>query len=237
MPRRTKTQALGQHFLADHMVLGRIIDAANIGSEEVVCEAGTGNGVLTRELCRRARQVISYEVDQELYQQAQSLEFSNLQLVNANLLKVREIKFDVFCSNLPYSKSRDALQWLATKKFNRAIIMVQQEFADKLSARPGDENYRAISAICSHCFKIEELLTVGPDAFDPPPKVESVVLRLIPVEVVTASFITKINRLFSQRNKKASSVAAKMGTSIDFGSLRIDQLEPGQLIRLAESIE
>lgn len=214
-----------------------IIDAASIGSDEVVCEAGTGNGVLTRELCRRARQVISYEVDQELYQQAQSLGFSNLQLVNANLLKVREIKFDVFCSNLPYSKSRDALQWLATKKFNRAIIMVQQEFADKLSARPGDENYRAISAICSHCFKIEELLAVGPDAFDPPPKVESVVLRLIPVDVVTANFITKINRLFSQRNKKASSVAAKMGTRIDFGSLRIDQLEPSQLTKLAESIE
>jgi 16S rRNA (adenine1518-N6/adenine1519-N6)-dimethyltransferase len=233
LPRRTKTQALGQHFLADRRVLDRIVDAADIGSDEIVCEAGTGNGVLTRELCTCARQVLSYEVDKSLFRKAQSLGLENLQLVNADLFKVRDIKFDVFCSNLPYSKSRDALQWLATKKFNRAIVMVQQEFADKLAARPGDENYRAISAICSHCFKIEQLFAVGPEAFEPPPRVNSAVLRLVPVNVATASLIAKINRLFSQRNKKASSVAAKMGATADFGNLRVDQLEPGQLAMLA----
>ncbi|MEO9295795.1 MAG: 16S rRNA (adenine(1518)-N(6)/adenine(1519)-N(6))-dimethyltransferase RsmA [Nitrososphaera sp.] len=240
MPRRTKTQALGQHFLADRKVLDRIIDAADIGSDEVVCEAGTGNGVLTQELCKRARQVLSYEVDKILFQRStQSLRFPNLQMVNADLFKVRrrDIKFDVFCSNLPYSKSRDALQWLATKKFDRAIVMVQQEFADKLAARPGSENYRAISAICSHCFKIEQLFAVSPEAFEPPPKVNSAVLRLIPVNAATTSFITKINRLFSQRNKRASSVAAKMGATINFGNLRVDQLEPGQLAMLAGLIK
>lgn len=237
MPRHTKTQALGQHFLADQKILGRIIEAAYIGKDEVVCEAGTGTGVLTRELCKHAGQVISYEVDKSLFQKTQSFQFPNLKLVNADLFRVRENEFDVFCSNLPYSKSRDALQWLATRKFRRAIIMVQQEFADKLAAGPGDENYRAISAICSHCFATERLFAVGPEAFDPPPKVDSVLLRLTPIRTVTRDIIKNINWLFSQRNKKASSVAAKIGASIDFGSLRIDQLAPDQLATLAGSIE
>lgn len=237
MPRRTKTQALGQHFLADRHVLGRIIGAARINKDEVVCEAGTGTGILTQELCRRAKTVLSYEVDRNLFSQAQSLGFSNLQLVNADLFKISDIKFDVFCSNLPYSKSRDAMQWLATKKFDRAIVMMQQEFADKLLAKPRDENYRAISAICSHCFRIERLFAVDREAFDPPPKVESVVTRLTPVNIVTSDFIRNVNRLFSQRNKKASSVAAKMGIAIDFGSRRIDQLAPDQIAVLAGSME
>lgn len=237
MPRRTKTQALGQHFLADRHVLGRIIEAARINKDEVVCEAGTGRAVLTQELCRRAKLVLSYEVDLRLFQQAQSLGFSNLQLVNADLFKISDIKFDVFCSNLPYSKSRDAMQWLATKKFDRAIVMVQQEFADKLVALPGDENYRAISAICSHCFRIERLFAVGKEAFDPPPNVESLVVGLTPASIVTSGFIRNVNRLFSQRNKKASSVAARMGIEIDSGSKRIDQLTPDQIAILAGSME
>ena len=233
MPRRTKTQALGQHFLADKTILGRIVEAADIGKDEVVCEAGTGTGVLTQELCKHAGHVLSYEVDRSLFQKAQSLQFPNLQLINADLFKAREIGFDVFCSNLPYSKSRDALQWLATRKFRRAIIMVQQEFADKLAAGPGDENYRSISAICSHCFVIERLFVVGPEAFDPPPSVQSVVLRLTPLRTATRGIVKNINWLFSQRNKKASSVAAKIGSSIDFGNLRIHQLSPDQLTMLA----
>jgi 16S rRNA (adenine1518-N6/adenine1519-N6)-dimethyltransferase len=216
-------------------VLGRIVDAANIGGGEVVCEAGTGNGILTRELCRRAQLVVSYEVDKELFAKAQALDLPNLRLFNADVFRAHEIEFDVFCSNLPYSRSRDAMQWLATKRFDRAIVMVQQEFADKLGARQGNENYRAISAICSHCFKVERLFAVGRDSFDPPPRVESQVIRLLPVNTISADTVKKVNRLFSQRNKKASSVAAKVGVAADYGKRRLDQLAPAEIVRLAES--
>ena len=235
MRRRTKTRSLGQHFLADSKVLGRIVDAANIDEGEVVCEAGTGNGVLTRELCRRSKTVMSYEVDGELFARAKALGFPNLRLFNADLFKVRDIKFDVFCSNLPYSRSRDAMQWLATKKFRRAIIMVQQEFADKLCARPGEENYRAISAICSHCFTVERLFLVSRDAFSPPPRVESQVIRLSHINTMTGDTVKKVNKLFSQRNKKASSVAARMGVTADYGESRVSQLAPGDIVQLAKS--
>lgn len=230
---RAKTRALGQHFLADRHVLGRIIAASALGKNETACEAGTGNGVLTEELCKRAGRVVSYEVDKRLYEGAQSLGFENLQLVNADLFKVKDVKFDAFVSNLPYSRSRDAMQWLATMRFQRAIVMVQREFADKISARPGDENYRAISAICSYCFKVERLFSVGKDAFDPPPKVQSEVLRLVPVHTITPDTVKKVNGLFSQRNKKASKVASRMDVQVDFGERRIDQLEPEEIMRMA----
>jgi 16S rRNA (adenine1518-N6/adenine1519-N6)-dimethyltransferase len=125
------------------------------------------------------------------------------------------------------------MQWLARQKFRRAIVMVQRDFADKMTAVPGDENYRAISVICSYCFKIERLFGVGKDAFNPPPKVESEVLRLAPAtDTITEDAIKKVNLLFSQRNKKATRVAARMGVQVDFGDRRVDQLEPKEIVEI-----
>lgn len=236
MPRNI-TKALGQHMLVDRRVLARIVAAAQIGKGETVLEAGTGQGTLTAELCKAAKRVVSYEVDKKLYQQAKAqLQFTNLELVNADLFKAKGMRFDVFASNLPYSRSRDAFEWLAVQKFGRAIVMVQEEFADKLAARPGNGNYRAISALVAHCFVIEKLFNVGRQSFEPQPKVESVVIRIIPVNTVTKETVKSLNLLFSKRNKKASTVAARAGIKTDFGKKRIDQLAPNDLIKMAESV-
>lgn len=236
MPRNI-TKALGQHTLVNRRVLAKIVDAVRIGRDETVLEAGTGQGILTAELCRVAKSVVSYEVDKKLHQQARAqLQFQNLELVNADLFKSKNLRFDVFASNLPYSRSRDAIEWLAAQKFGRAIVMVQEEFADKLVAKPGDKNYRAISALAAHCFEIEKLFKVGRESFEPQPKVESAVIRIIPVNAVAKETIKSLNLLFSKRNKKASTVAAKAGIKTDFGNKRIDQLAPSDLIRIAESM-
>lgn len=230
---RTRTQRLGQHFLVDRSVLDKIVRACALDKNETVCEAGTGTGILTKELCSRAGKVISYEVDRRLFAQAESMDIANLELVNKNLFKERDIEFDVFVSNLPYSESRDAFEWLATKKFDRAIVMVQKEFAEKLQARPGKKNYRAITAVASFCFAIEPLFDVDADAFEPRPKVNSAVLRIRPVRQMSGSQVKKVNLLFSKRNKKASTVATKMGVDADFGERRVFQLEPAEIVRLA----
>lgn len=239
MPRRRVTWAFGQHMLVDRRILARIIEAAGIGREETVCEAGAGQGVLTAELCKRARRVISYEVDSKLYEKAreQLLPFHNVEFVNADLFKTSDLHFDVFVSNLPYSRSRDAFEWLATQKFKRAVVMVQQEFADKLAAGPGDYNYRAISALATHCFAIEKLFGVGRQSFEPRPLIESAMIKVIPTNTATRETIKSLNLLFSKRNKKASSVAAKVGISADFGNKRIDQLSTGEVFKLAGSMK
>jgi 16S rRNA (adenine1518-N6/adenine1519-N6)-dimethyltransferase len=235
--RLTKTRALGQHFLADRTVLARIIDAAAIKIDEIVCEAGTGNGILTKELCKTAGKVISFEVDRALFRKVQeTLVFPNLEIKNMDLFRIDSLQFDVFVSNLPYSRSRDAFRWLATKNFKRAVVMLQKEFVDKIMATPSDKDYRAITVISSHCFRIERLFNVDRKSFEPPPSVDSEVIRFYPVHRISADMIRKINLLFSQRNKKASSVAAKYGISnAGFGERRIDQLAPDEIISLMES--
>jgi 16S rRNA (adenine1518-N6/adenine1519-N6)-dimethyltransferase len=84
------TRALGQHMLVDQRIVDKIVSAANISKDEIVLEAGTGQGILTTELCRHAKQVISYEVDVNLYEKVQEqlmLYFDNLRLVKADLFK------------------------------------------------------------------------------------------------------------------------------------------------------
>lgn len=229
-------------MLVDRRILAKITSAAYIGKDEIVLEAGTGQGILTAELCKYAKQVISYEIDIKLYRKVQGQllsQFKNLELVNADLFKTKDPHFfDVFISNLPYSRSRDAIEWLSTQEFDRAILMVQEEFADKLAARPGSKNYRAISALAAHCFAIEKLFKVRRESFEPQPKVESSIIRVIPVNAITREVIRNINLLFSRRNKKVSSVAAEIGIIIDanYGSKKIDELEPRHLVQIAELI-
>jgi 16S rRNA (adenine1518-N6/adenine1519-N6)-dimethyltransferase len=239
------TRAFGQHMLVDRRIVEKIVSAANIRKDEIVLEAGTGQGILTMELCRHAKQVISYEVDANLYEKAQEqlLQYfnNNLRLVKADLFKTKDAPlFDIFVSNLPYSRSRDAIEWLSTQKFDRAIIMVQEEFANKLIARPSGKNYRAISALAAHCFNIEKLFKVRKESFEPQPKVESSIIRITPINTISKETIRNINLLFSRRNKNASSVADEIGIIIvdvdRYGSRKIDQIDPTDLIRMAEWI-
>jgi 16S rRNA (adenine1518-N6/adenine1519-N6)-dimethyltransferase len=237
--RISKRRSLGQHMLVDRDVLLRIINASRITKDENVCEAGTGNGILTNELCKYGKSVISFEIDSQIFENAKPKLFSfpNLRLVNADIFKSIPLNFDVFISNLPYSKSKEALQWLALQKFQRAIIMVQKDFADKLQAIPGKENYRAITVLTQHCFNLQKLFVVHKKSFDPEPSVDSEVIRLSRKNTaITKRTIRNLEFIFSQRNKKASTAARKFGVKFDSDNVRIDELETHDLIKLAESL-
>ena len=239
--RWSKRISLGQHLLIDFEVLKKIIDASQINKHEIVCEAGAGNGILTCELCRHSKSVISYEIDSMLFEEASKRAFSlpNLKLVNADIFKLDNLNFDVFVSNLPYSKSKDAFSWLPFQKFDRAIVMVQKEFAAKLQASPGEKNYRAISVVTQHCFNIQSLFNVDRKAFDPEPSIESEVIRVVPKKHsrITHMTIKNIYFLFSQRNRTATSIARKFGSKLDFGDTRIGWLNVDEMIQLARSIK
>src|SRR5438105_6128379 len=193
-PSRTDrtTRKLGQHLLVDNRILGRIIQAAEISQQESVCEIGTGLGILTAELCRVARSVISFELDRKMFDTSSASllgRFPNLEMINSDAFRNTGVSFDVFVSNLPYSRSRDSIEWLASKSFKRAVIMVQSEFAAKLLAQQGQKDYRSISAVAGYCFKIERLFDVPRSSFRPPPSVESVVIRLTSVRALDSQTI------------------------------------------------
>jgi 16S rRNA (adenine1518-N6/adenine1519-N6)-dimethyltransferase len=234
----TKRQRLGQHMLVDSRVVAKILSAANISKSDIVCEAGTGRGILTAELCKRARKVISFEVDRELLGKARlELRYDNLELVGKDLFRTEDLDFDVFVSNLPYSRSRDAIEWLASQNFKKSVVMVQREFAEKIMSAPGTKDYRAVSALAGYCFKISQVMSVDRKFFSPPPKVDSAVLNILPVNRVTRETIKGLNLLFSKRNRKASSVAARSGLDgFDHEERRIDQLAPAALVQMAKML-
>jgi 16S rRNA (adenine1518-N6/adenine1519-N6)-dimethyltransferase len=163
-----------------------------------------------------------------------------LKLVNADIFRIHNLHFDVFISNLPYSRSKQAFQWLAFQKFNRAIVTVQKEFADKLESNPGEGNFRAITVMTQHCFIMERLFPIRRQSFFPEPLVESNVIKLIRKNVIVSKqLIRNLDLLFSQRNRRASSVLRKYGIEFEFefGNMRIDELNVADLIRLADAIK
>jgi 16S rRNA (adenine1518-N6/adenine1519-N6)-dimethyltransferase len=237
-----KTRSLGQHHLVDKRVLKEVIRSSRINREEVVCEAGTGRGTLTRELCKYAKRVISFEIDRVLYLQAWNYlsGFTNLQLIHEDIFKNGDIEFEVFVSNLPYSRSKRAIEWLALKKFNRAIVMLQKEFVDKLQAKSGEPNYRLISVIGQYFFRIDNLFDVSRTSFLPQPHVDSKVIRLTPYinRHMDTRTLNDLKYFFSRRNKKVSYLARTLGTYLPsnhkWERKRIDQLNPQELIALSE---
>ena len=232
----SKRRSFGQHMLKDNRILARIIEASQINEQEIVYEAGTGNGVLTEELCKKANLVKSFEADRQIFRKVRNIStrYPNLELINADIFNIYHLEFDVFISNLPYSRSKDALQWLSFQKFKRAIIMTQREFADKLQANPGEKNYRAITVLSQYCFSIERLFNVSKEAFYPKPSIESTLIRLVPRSaIMNKSIITKLNFLFSQRNKNASTLLKRYGTKMRHDVKKIDQLTVKELMEIA----
>ena len=231
-----KRRSLGQHFLTSNSIAKSIVNFAKITKDDIVLEVGTGKGILTPLLCNAAKQVISIEKDSMLYSQAKE-EFSqipNLILEKGDAFK-KNTDFTVFVSNLPYSESRTAIEWLVQKKFKRAIIMVQKEFAQKLLVKKGGKQRRSISILASYCFDIETLMDVKNTNFRPPPKVDSVVISLVQKQVLTDQIVKTVNKLFSFKRKTIRSIGKKMGIEID-SDKRLEEMPEGEIIEIAKRI-
>jgi 16S rRNA (adenine1518-N6/adenine1519-N6)-dimethyltransferase len=229
-----KRQRLGQHFLQSQNIAKSIVESAKITKNDIVLEIGTGRGILTPLLCGYAKSVISIEADSELYSDAQ-VQFSNLPnltLIHGDGFK-SDAEFAIFVSNLPYSQSRKAVEWLAQKKFSRAVIMVQKEFSEKLFSESHD--MRAISVIANHAFEMEPIINVGKANFNPPPKVDSVVLHLKHKNVLSKDLIKTVNHLFSYRRKTLGNVLKQFGQTVQ-STKRLEELSGDEIIKIAKQI-
>ena len=226
-----KRQRLGQHFLISQSVAKNIVDSAGITKKDTVLEIGTGKGILLPLLCDKASHVISIESDLELYNMAKEKfsNISNLTLLHGDGFE-SDAKFTIFVSNLPYSKSRAAIEWLAQKKFRLAVIMVQKEFALKLG-----ENSKAVSAIVNHTADIEKIMNVGKNNFSPPPNIDSVVLRLTRKKTIPKELIQTVNRLFSYKRKKLKNIAKQFGKVIE-SEKRLEDLSGDEIVNIAKKL-
>jgi len=230
-----KRKQLGQHFLNSNLIAKSIVSEAKITKRDIVFELGTGLGILTPLLCEKANKVISVDVDEKLVRNAKSAfsDIDNLILKSGDGFKEKD-SFSIFVSNLPYSKSRDAIEWLAQISFSHGVIMVQKEFADKLFANSSKKR-KAISIIANHAFEIKKISKVGKNNFSPPPKVDSVILKIIQKNTMKKDLIQTINKIFSYRRKTVKNILKQFNkeTVID---KRVDDLSGDEIIHLANQI-
>ncbi|MGA8152046.1 MAG: 16S rRNA (adenine(1518)-N(6)/adenine(1519)-N(6))-dimethyltransferase RsmA [Terriglobales bacterium] len=225
-PRKPK---LGQHFLVDGSAATRIADSLGDLSQSTVLEIGPGRGALTSLLARRTRRLIAIELDRVLAAQLRmNLALSpNVEIIEGDILAM---DFDTIfgpkpgttrpgmdhqpervkvVGNLPYFITSDILLRLFEYRryFETIVLMVQREVADRLAAPPGKSEYGLLSATAQLYARIEKLFTLPPQAFSPPPKVHSTVVRLTldprleSLHVPEADFIAFLKLSFGQKRK------------------------------------
>ncbi len=227
--RRGKRPKLGQNFLADRTVAARIVEAAGNISQRRVLEIGPGRGVLTDVLVQRAGRVIAIEIDRVLAAQLR-MKYAlrpNLEIIEGDILTIdlgtllgprpgalagvtpRKPEPVRVVGNIPYYITSDILLRLFAfhSLFDCIVVMVQKEVAERIVAKPGTRDYGLLSATAQLYAKVEDLFTVPPGAFKPPPKVYSSVIRLTvapqfeKLKVAEREFIDFLKGSFGQKRK------------------------------------
>lgn len=170
---------MGQHFLTDERVAHRHVEFAGVTREDIVLEIGPGLGVLTAPLMERAAKVVAIERDHRLARGLLALG-GNLEIVEGDAVRVPFPRFTKAVSNLPYQISSPITFRLLDLEFDRAALMFQEEFANRLVAKPGEEAYSRLSVKAYFRARAEIVEQVPRSAFWPPPKVDSAIVLLHP---------------------------------------------------------
>lgn len=181
----------GQNFLTNRMIPEDIADNCADTSERMILEIGPGIGCLTQELAMRYKKVVAVEIDKGLIPVLSKTlaDFDNITVINEDIMKVdiRELveKYSdgmpvSVCANLPYYITTPILMHLLESgvKFSTITVMVQNEVAARLSAKPGSSDYGAITAVLGYYGSVRKLFKVSAGCFIPAPKVDSAVVRI-----------------------------------------------------------
>ena len=250
MKPRHPRKRFGQHFLNDRGVIARIIGAFRPQAEDTVVEIGPGRGALTCELIPLCREVHAIELDRDLAAQL-TREFAHEQrlcLHTADALTfqfngIRPAQDRLRCiGNLPYNISTPLLFHLLEQLecMRDMLFMLQKEVADRMGARPSTKDYGRLSVMIQWRCRVEKLFDVEPDAFLPPPKVRSSLVKLEPhprppVEVTEPQIFARIVRTaFAQRRKTLRNSLSEILAAEKFERLGIDSRRRAETLSLDE---
>jgi len=186
---------LGQHFLSDRKLLGRIADAVQATTADTVIEIGPGRGALTEELIERAGKVLAIELDRDLVPLLRERwrDDPRLTIVEGDVLEQDLSALAgggpfLLAGNVPYNITTPIIfHALKRPRALRSVFLVQREVAERIAAPAGDDAYGALSVNVQALARAEMLFGVSAKAFNPPPKVESSVIRITPLETPVIS--------------------------------------------------
>jgi 16S rRNA (adenine1518-N6/adenine1519-N6)-dimethyltransferase len=247
---------LGQNFMIEPSVFPKLCEYSCLGRDDVVLDAGAGFGFLTRFLAWRCKAVVAVEKDPRvalvLREQVQG--YVNVTVVQGDVLKAELPAFNKVIAIPPYYLSSRLMVWLLQRQPDCSVLILQKEFADRLLAPVGTENYGWLTVVAFHDARVELLDAVPKIEFYPQPPVDSVIVRLAPWEtapfqVKDAKFFNGLVRwLFTQRNRRVSNSLApfvrskftvgkkeaeKLARDVPFASKRVRELSPREFGELA----
>ncbi|ASJ12149.1 16S rRNA (adenine(1518)-N(6)/adenine(1519)-N(6))-dimethyltransferase RsmA [Thermococcus thioreducens] len=172
---------LGQNFLVVQDIIERNVERAELDEKDRVLEIGPGLGVLTEALSRHAEKVYAIEKDHRLVEiLRKEYDWPNVEIIEGDALKVEFPEFNKIVSNLPYQISSPITFRFLRYEFERAVLIYQLEFAQRMVAKPGDRNYSRLSLMIQAKAHAELVEKIGRGAFWPRPKVDSAVVILEP---------------------------------------------------------
>ena len=254
MSRHIPRKRFGQHFLTDPDIISAIVHAIRPRSGEHLVEIGPGLGALTVPLLEQAGHLTVIELDRDIVARLQKRFPPDRLTIHAG----DALTFDFaslpaplrLVGNLPYNISTPLLFHLAhyADRVRDIHAMLQKEVVDRMTARPGTADYGRLSVMLQYHFDMEALFDVPPEAFDPPPKVQSAVIRMIPrpphtrPAVDVARLEQLVARAFSQRRKTLRNTLAGLCDENDFvqagidSRLRAETLSLDDFVRLTQRL-
>lgn len=203
---------MGQNFMIDASIFPKLSDYASLDKADVVLDAGAGFGFLTRFLAKSCKTVIAVEKDPRVARvlREQLRDVANVIIIEGNVLKTALPEFNKVVSIPPYHLSSALLTWLLERKIDCTVLILQKEFAGRLTAAVRSKVYGWLTVVVCYRAEVELLDAVPKSLFYPPPEVDSVIVRLKPWKVKpfevkdAALFRRLVQWLFTQRNKKLS---------------------------------
>ncbi|GMH58982.1 hypothetical protein TL16_g02732, partial [Triparma laevis f. inornata] len=216
-------KAYGQNFLKNPAIIDAIVQKSRIKPQDTVLEIGPGTGNLTVKLLERCQKLNAIEYDPRMVREVSkrvegTTDGHKLTVIHGDALKTSFPFFNVCVANVPYQISSGLVfKLLGHRPFFRcAVMMFQEEFALRLSARPGENLYCRLSVNTQLLARVDQLMKVGRNNFRPPPKVESRVVRIEPRNPPPPVNFTEwdgmVRLLFNRKNKTIFSVLNNKST-------------------------
>ncbi len=246
-------KAMGQNFLINRSVAEAEAEHAH---GKIVLELGSGYGILTKELCERARRVVSVELDRNLYTMLkQELKYKNLKMLNKDFFDASDDELevadaDIMIANVPYKLSSRVIDFLIGHELE-AVLCLQKEFVEHMTAKPGTRNYSRLSVMFQLCFNFTKIIPVSRGSFRPVPKVDSVVVYIRPKGVKIGEGERSVINAVMQHKKKSVRNALLdsrdqlriSGNQVDAAlegsgkkDVKLFKLNPEEILGLAKSV-
>jgi len=251
---------LGQNFMVEPEFYSKLSKYADLNHADVVLDAGAGFGFLTLFIAEICKAVVAVEKDDRIAEvlREQVKRCSNVRVLKGDILKIELPGFSKLVSIPPYYLSRHLVMWLLERKVDCAVLILQSEFAEKLVASVGSDNYGWLTVLAFNEAKVDLLDPVPKSMFYPQPKVDSVIVRLTRrkaalFQVENEIFFHNLVRwLFTQRNKKIRNAllsylrntrridgtqADRLASGLHFGDKRVRELSPQEFGEVAGALD